>query len=304
MRYIYFMAESRLQSARRDILAYFNAQPTSVYWPNDIAAILRTQRADWRLADYTQKKHFLEFLLAKTSLRKVELAPLNHPQLETIERYVWKDATPFELAVSIKRKAYLCHATATFLHGLTDIVTKTIFVNYEQSEKPQGASSLSQESIDRAFASKSHQRQSTLIYKIDDEFQAQVINGKASGRLEVSELSSLYGKQLDVTSIERTLIDITVRPAYSGGVYQVLETYKAAKDRASAATIIPTLKKLNFVYPYHQVIGFYMQRAGFDPKQYERLKKIETPFNFYLAHGMAETAFDAEWKLFYPRDLV
>jgi hypothetical protein len=302
VRYIYLMAESRLQLARKDIVAFFNDQPTRVYWPNDIAAILRTQRAEWRLADYTQKRHFIEFLLKTTSLRKVEMTPLNHPQLETISRYVWKDAPPFELAVSIKRKAYLCQATAVFLHGLTDIVTKTIFVNYEQSQKPQSDASLSQESIDRAFASKS-QRQSTLLYKIDDEFRAQVINGKQSGRLEVSELSTLYGQHLDVTGIERTLIDIAVRPAYGGGVYQVLETYKAAKGRASVATIIPTLKKLDYVYPYHQAIGFYMQRAGFEPKQFERLKKLGITFNFYLAHGMAEKAFDPEWKLFYPPDL-
>jgi hypothetical protein len=296
------MRPSRIQSAKREIVAFFDDQATHIYWPSDLAEVLRTNRADWRLAEYTQKRDFIEFLLEKTNMRKVVLSPLNHPQLPGIERFVWKDASPFELAVSIKRNAYLCHATAVFLHGLTDIVPKTIFVNSEQSPKPQSKSTLTQESIDRAFASK-QQRQSTLFYKIDSEYQAQFINGKASDRLEVSEISTDYGKHLDVTRIERTLIDIAVRPAYGGGVYQVLETYKAAKGRASIATLVPTLKKLDYIYPYHQAIGFYMQRAGFEPKLCERLKGLGITFNFYLAHGMSEMTFDPEWKLFYPSGL-
>ncbi len=296
------MRPSRLQSARREIIAFFNGQATRAYWPSDLSQILTARRSEWKLAEHTQKKDFIEFLLEKTDLRKIVLPPLNHPQMPTIERYIWKQASPFELAASIKRNAYLCHATAVFLHGLTDIIPKTIFVNSEQSPKPQLMSSLTQDSIDRAFAS-NKQRQSTLFYKIDDEYQIQFINGKATGRLEVSELSTIYGAHLDVTRIERTLIDLAVRPAYGGGVYQVLETYKAAKDRASVATLIPTLKKLDYVYPYHQAIGFYMQRAGFDPRQYERLKKLGITFNFYLAYGMAEKAFDPEWKLFYPAGL-
>ncbi len=296
------MRVSRIQAARQDVIRFFDNQPKTIYWPSEIAEVLTAQRHAWKLPDSFQKTTFLNFLLENTSFREVVLPPLNHPQLAPIVRYVWKEATPFELALSIKRKAYICQASAVFLHALTDIVPKTIFVNYEQSSKPPFNSSLTQESIDRAFAS-TQQRQSTLLYKIDDEYQAQVINGKNSGRLEVAELPTPYGKHLDVTRVERTLIDITVRPTYGGGVPQVLETYKAAKDRVSVVTLVAALKKLDYVYPYHQAIGFYMQRAGYEPKQFERLKKIGIHFNFYLAHGIKNKEFDPEWRLYYPAGL-
>lgn len=61
-----------------------------------------------------------------------------------------------------------------------------------------------------------------------------------------------------MTKLERTLIDIAVRPNYAGGVHHVLEAYAAAKSRVSVNVLLATLQKMEYVYPYHQVIGFYI----------------------------------------------
>jgi hypothetical protein len=111
------------------------------------------------------------------------------------------------------------------------------------------------------------------------------------------------GSTLDVTNLERTLIDIVVRPYYSGGVYQVLEAYRGAKGRASVETILTTLKELNYVYPYHQAIGFYMAKAGFPKNQYDQLKDLGMEFDFYLAHNLREREYDADWKLYVPKGI-
>jgi hypothetical protein len=96
------------------------------------------------------------------------------------------------------------------------------------------------------------------------------------------------GATLRVTGIDRTLIDIAVRPAYAGGVFQVLDAYRGAKHRASVGNILAALKALDYMYPYHQAIAFYMQHAGWPASRYDRLKKLGLEHDFYLAHDIRE----------------
>ena len=198
------------------------------------------------------------------------------------------------------RGAYLSHGTAVFLHGLNDqIPRRLIYVNHEQSQKPEGdVSGLTQEGIDKAF--RRAQRLSTLSYHYN-ETEFLVLNGKHTGRLEVGTLSVNPKERLSVTKVERTLIDITVRPAYAGGVYKALESFRGAQEKVSVSTLLATLKKLNYAYPYHQAIGFYMQRAGYPQKACERLKMLGQRHDFYLAHGIQDMEYSKEWRLFHPK---
>jgi hypothetical protein len=290
--------QSRLQIAKSDIIKVFEETGKRVFWPSDISQILEQNREFWRLAKNTTTAKFLEFLRKKTDLHLEYLEPLNHPNVAGISRYVWKEASAYEIALSMKREAYLCHGTAMFLHGLTEQIPSRIYVNSEQSPKP-GSGRLTQEGINRAFAGK--QRESQFIFKFGDS-EALLLWGKNTGQLEVIDME-YSGTKLRVTGLERTLIDIAVRPSYAGGVFQVLEAYRVARDRVSVGTLAATLKKLDYVYPYHQAIGFYMQKAGYTKGQYNRLRSIGLNYDFYLAYGLKDKEYDSDWRLFFPKSL-
>ena len=293
------MAErSRMQVAKRDIVKAFNEAAKRVFWPSDIQQMLEQNRNFWRLAQNTTTAKFLEFLLSKTDLHLVNLSPVNHLRTAGIVRYVWKDASAYEIAVSMKRDAYLSHGTAVFLHNLTEQIPARIYVNGEQSPKPSSGL-LTQEGINRAFAGR--QRESQFAFKFDNS-EALLLWGKNTGQLEVVDFE-YSGAKLRVTGLERTLIDIAVRPSYAGGVFQVLDAYRGARDRLSVGTLVATLKKLAYVYPYQQAIGFYMQRAGYAKAQYDRLKRLGAKYDFYIAYGMKEKNYDPYWRLFFPKSL-
>ena len=44
-----------------------------------------------------------------------------------------------------------------------------------------------------------------------------------------------------------------------------------------------------------------MQRAGYEPRRYERLKQLGLDLDFYLAHDMREREPNSEWRLFHPK---
>ncbi len=111
------------------------------------------------------------------------------------------------------------------------------------------------------------------------------------------------GGMLPVTKLERTLIDITVRPRYSGGIVHVLDAFRGAKGRARVPVIVATLKQLGYVYPYHQAVGFLLERAGFEPGKLEPLRALGLEFDFYLVHGMKDRDYDKNWRLFFPKGL-
>jgi predicted transcriptional regulator of viral defense system len=282
--------------AAADIIAAVEAERRHVFTMSQLSMLLLMHREGWRLAQRTTVTDFISFLERK-GLQSV-VVEFQHPGIKPVKRYIWKAASPYELALSLKERAYLSHASAVFLHALTDQLPKTIYINQEQSAKPAPTGALMQPNIDRAFASK--QRQTQAIANYGDDWQFVVINGKQTEQFGVQDMEA-EGATLRVTGIDRTLIDIAVRPAYAGGVFQVLNAYVGAKDSGSVGNILAALKALDYMYPYHQVIGFYMQRAGWPSNRYDRLKKLGLHHDFYLAHDMREKAYSEEWRLFYPK---
>jgi predicted transcriptional regulator of viral defense system len=286
---------SRILAASPAISSFFESSIKHVYTESELGEILYQNRAIWKIPDYVNMTRFISFLADNGKLSMVQVVSEHY---RSVTRYIWGKASPFAVALSLRPSAYLSHGTAVFLHGLTDQIPRTLYINKEQSVKPRPTSTLTPEALARAFSGE--QRRSVYTFNYEN-WTIVLLSGKNTGRLEVGPIAADTGEPIEITRLERTLIDITVRPAYAGGIYQVLEAYKAAKDRLSVNTLTATLKKLDYVYPYHQAIGFYMERAGYEESRTERLLKLGTSLDFYLAHGIKDREYDSKWRLFYPK---
>lgn len=232
------------------------------------------------------------------SSRADDIAPAAY---RSFKRFVTTRASALEVALSLRSGSYLSHATAVFLHGLTNEIPRTVYANKEQSEKARPEGELTQAGIDRAFSNEA--RTSNYVFEFEGT-RIVLVSGKNTGKLEVSDLPGPTGQALSTTKLERTLIDIAVRPAYAGGPFHVLQAYRGARERVSLSTLVATLRKLDYVYPYHQAIGFYMKVAGYSSTQLDRLKELGVEFNFYVNYRTRDAQFDSEWRVFHPPGLA
>ena len=295
------MNSTRIQIAKPDITKLFDEQPVKVLRQSDIARILTVHREFWRLTQRTTTLNFIKFLMDSASLSKV-VFPFPKPYPREI-RYTWGQVDLRDVMLSLKPKCHFSHYTAMQIHGLTEQVPKTTYLNFEQPLASTSSGELTQRSIDLAF---SRPVRTTKYIAETDQFRVCLLNGRNTGYLGVEEYEDGTSRnrrtgKTRVTNLERTLIDIAVRPIYSGGVFEVLKAYRLAKERVSVNKLAAMLKQLEFIYPYHQVVGFYLDRAGYKPSLLDLLLRFPMEFDFYLEHKMNKKDYVKAWRLYIPK---
>lgn len=291
---------SRLQIARKDIVRAFDKVGVRFLRKRDISAIVFANWSDWRLAEGTTINEVVDFLASLKPKPPLRVAELRFPS-RSETRYVWGDASPLEILSNIKPKAYFSHFSAMFLHGLTDQIPKTVYINEEQTPKPVPRGGLSQQSIDTAFRNKQRETRNEAAF---DSLTVRLLSGKHTRDCGVTTVAAPDGAQVRATDVDRTLIDIAVRPNYSGGIHEVLQAYRRAAPVVSANRLSSYLSQIDHVYPYRQAIGFLMARSGaYKDAQLRLFRKPPFEFDFYLCHGMRERDYDPTWRLFFPKGL-
>lgn len=288
---------SRLSIAKPKIESYFDKVESKVFTPRQLEFIFSQNKKDWVLAQSTRFTDFIEYLISKSKLKKIDLKFHN----KAFIRYAWDsidNEIVYDIALSLKPGAYLSHYTAMFYHDLTEQIPKTIYVTSEQESKFI-EHDLEQKDIDQAF--NKPVRNTNHIAQFGD-YKITLLNGKHTNNTGVIK-SHFDSSEVTLTNLERTLIDISVRPNYSGGILEVLKAYTLAKEKVSINKIKAYLQKIDFIYPYHQVIGFYLEKSGYPDERIRLLEIKEKSFDFYLAHNMDDTLYSKRWCLYYPKYL-
>lgn len=291
------MRKESFKTAEQFIKNYLYSDNLKAYTTFDLSKIFHENREEWNIAEYRNQHHFMRFLVDANILKDIKLKHQSTAAIKQI--YEEPGASLFNIALTIKKDGYLSNYTAMQIHQLTLQIPKTVYVSYSKNHSypinPEDIE-LEQSSIDSAFSKA--QRTTSEIYKSEIDNTRFYFIQKAYIEKNVGIISE---DGYYYTDLERTLIDIAIRPAYSGGVFEVLEAFEIAKEKVDILKINDYLLKLNYVYPYHQLIGFYMNRAGYDKKIIDNVFLKNVVHNFYLTYNMSNKEFDTKWKIFYPK---
>jgi hypothetical protein len=276
---------------QKRLRAYFAPKSAAIFWPGELSRILEDLRLKCDALDLNAEQ-ILKFLLNEGILVKAEF---RSPKYPPIVRYFCGRPSPYQLATSLRRHSFLCHETALVLHGFAS-PSQLIYVNQEQTPKP-ASDGVTQEAITSAFSNR--QRKSQYIFRYAGT-QYVLLSGKNTARTGVVQMKRPNGEDVEVTDVERTLIDAVVRPTYAGGIKQVANAYNHAVHKLDIGHMIKLLKKMQYVYPYHQSVGFLLERAGRSEQDCRIFKRLGTEFDFYLDYKMKNPLYNENWRLFYP----
>jgi hypothetical protein len=291
------MTTSGELTMHQTIEKYFTRTEEKIFRPSKLAKIFAEERGGWGLPRSMKFKNFLELASRESPLHQVRIAFPSRPEV----RYIWGEVPLYSLMMTLKPGAFFSHFTAMFIHDLTDQAPYTIFLNHEQPPPVRRESTLSQAAINAAFSRPARRSENVAAY---GDYRICLLKSMGGAGVGIIEVEGFEGELIRVTNIERTLIDIAVRPNYSGGIFEVLEAYRRAKDKVSLNRLAAYLKQMNYLYPYHQVIGFYLERAGgYDESEIGTYFNFPIEYDFYLVHGIKETEreYSEKWRLFYPK---
>jgi hypothetical protein len=293
---------SRLQISKTDIVDTF-ANRQRVLRARDIAIVLNQNRDSWRLAQSTSLREFIAFLVSKTELLPVRFP---FPQRELIG-YTWGKVPLLETLVGLVDRGFYSHYTALRIHGLTEQVPKTIYLN---QEKPPSSgfghdedAVYEQDAIDQAFKKLPRITKNEIDLPTE---QCRVVMLQSAYHEGLGVIDGTFNdgseRRLPIryTDLERTMIDIVTRPFYAGGVAEVAKAFDNAKDKLVVNKMSAMLKKMEFGYPYHQAIGYYLERAGYKASLLDIFRRKPMVRDFYLMHGLDKTTYCREWRLHVP----
>ena len=291
---------SRLELAKQDIVETFERQLPHVMRVHDLGLAFHDNRERWRLAVRTSFAAFEEFMVSRTKLHR-ETFEFKRP----VTGFVWGEVPLLRILSHLVDHSYLSHYSAVRIHGLTEQVPATIYLTQPRTAEryDQDLDEIEQAAIDAAF--KRPPRESSDVVRRGNT-RIVLLRGSQHGDPGITSGTVDYdgtgAVELRYTTLERTLVDIAVRPAYAGGVFEVAKAYENAREREdlSVNTMSATLKRMGRIYPYHQVVGYFLERAGFKPSLVDLFKSQVMVRDFYLTHQMGATKYLPDWRLHVP----
>lgn len=214
--------------------------------------------------------------------------------------YILNNTDPdiFDIASTRSRGAYFSYYSALYINGLTLQIPKQIYLTLERTFVPADNPSITQQAIDKAFAKKPRITTDKRSYR---NYEINFINGQGQNNTGVTSFREIY----KVSDTERSLIDASVRPFYCGGVTQVMEAFQNAKDTVDEKKLLDYYSQMHFIYPYSNIIGFYLENAGYRESAFLPFLGIrDSAFKIYLTYNMRDPLFSEKWKIYYPKGLI
>jgi len=305
------MNQAILNNKRKKILQNFfienyKNKGISIYNDDSLRKIKEALSSKIKMKSYTYNA-FKEFILKTNLITTLNIDVKN--STKTLYKTKYFDEKNFfsknvEISSLLVKHHFISHYSAMYYYKLTYNEPKNFYITQEVFNPPY-KKELSQEDIFRGMTKKYKE---TNVFASNKEFKIYKIHGIKTNnfglkRIKINNFSTL------ISSIERLMLEMIIRPNLCGGINEVINAYKVIcsdhKNEINVEKIKILMRKMNLKYPYHQAIGFLLEQFNCN------YKKLYTPdtFNNYFFLFKTQTnelnnlIVNKKWKIYIPREL-
>jgi len=255
-------------------------------------------------ARYQSVEKLIAILAKDNSIKKYSMTARNGKTISVCCSVPLSDIDTYQLTTSLLPNGYFSNLTAIYHHSLTNQIPNTIYWCHE-SLAPQvnRAVEMLPDTVIRSAFIKPHRHTNFVFtHNTQDIVVTATTRGTDYGVETVKHLHSPCPVGSRITCLERTLINAVISPHYNGGLSSISTYFKAASQKLDINKLIVIYKKLDFIYPYAQSLGFFMDYCGMSRKAEKWRKAYPPQQKFYIDHGAKSTwTYNERWMLFHPK---
>ena len=208
-------------------------------------------------------------------------------------RYTFnQDFNIYNFCNSLEKNSFFSMSTALNLQGLSDFRKDYIFVSKERTTRmKQENITLNQENIDNAFSKKP--RRTNAYDKIDNKVVVflEANNSDSFGIIEYDGYR--------VSSVNRAFVEMITNIHYFQSSQNLIQVFKHTKNSIDIDKIYIIIEKFDFIYPYFQLAGFYLEKIGFFKEELTKFYQKKSDLNFYTEKNKNNYEFDKYWRVYF-----
>lgn len=200
-----------------------------------------------------------------------------------------------------------CHLTSVFFHALTQQIPQKVFIRRRDiaPRKTKRPGKLSDSQIRSQFIKPQKVTGKRVPLPGGECVLISGYKNDQTGVIPVSNEFRAFPEDARITDLERCLIDAVVAPHYNGGIMSLPALFGEASNQLDIQTLISHYRELEFLYPFHQTIGFFLDHSG-QKETATGWRDAFSPTHRFFVDKNAKTnwLYDSKWQVHYPKGLL
>ena len=223
------------------------------------------------------------------------------------------DATPQNVSTQLAAAwphaptGCFCHLTSVFFHALTQQIPQKVFIRRRDiaPRKTKRPGKLSDFQIRSQFIKPQKITGKRVPLQGGECVLISGYKNDQTGVIPVPNEFRAFPEDSRITDLERCLIDAVVAPHYNGGIMSLPALFAEAADQLALHRLISHYGELEFLYPFHQTIGFFLDHSE-QTEAAEIWRETFQPINRFFVDKNAKTnwLYDSKWQVRYPKGLI